>query len=101
MATDSIGSIPGVSFWNEQIILFMAAAVAIAQAVGAISNTVTSFVNAGAQRLGLAKGLENDIIRFEMEKDLYNYSSAIQNRRIAMYLVFALAVIVLVVKFRK
>jgi len=67
---------------------------AIAQAVGAISNTVTSFVNAGAQKLGLQKGMEADTIAFEQNKTSSFYANYTQQQKNQTYLIIAAVLII-------
>lgn len=69
---------------------------AIAQAVGAIANTVSSFKNASAQRYNLNKGMEADAVRFEQNKTLAAYSGVSSTRQITMISIVVLIVAIIV-----
>jgi Na+(H+)/acetate symporter ActP len=70
---------------------------AIANAIGSLSNTVTAFVSATAQKYGLQKGTEVRGVDFERQKTLDLYSMAIdQKKSETMILVVAIIAVVII-----
>jgi len=75
---------------------------AVANAVGAIAGTVSSFVNKAAQEFGLKKGMEVGTVKFEQNKTLAAYNSVSESRKYVLLLIVALAGITMVlILFKK
>jgi hypothetical protein len=75
---------------------------AIANAVGSLANTVTSFVSATAQKYGLQKGLEVGGVESERAKELSIYSLAGDKQKFQFIILgLCLTAIVLVIIFKK
>ena len=75
---------------------------AVAQAVGAIAGTVSTFVSKAAQRYGLTKSMEANTVAFEQSKTLAAYQGLAESRKIAMYgAVAILFIVVLAFTFKR
>lgn len=74
---------------------------AVANAIGAIAGTVSSFVAKAAQRYGFAKGTENEAVSFERGKELAAFNGIAANRQTMMYLILGLTLIIVILIFLK
>lgn len=79
----------------------MALAEAILGAVTAISQTVSTFVGAGAQKYGFQKGMEAGTVQYEQAKTLSSYDRLNQNNQMIMYLVLGVMAAILIAVFIK
>lgn len=74
---------------------------AIAQAIGQIFGTITTIAAAGAQKYGLQKGSEAEGISTSRAKSLAAYNGIASTQQIILFLLIAMAIIVLIVKIKK
>lgn len=72
---------------------------AIAQAIGQIFGTITSFVNAGASRYAFQKGTEAEGISISRQKSLAAYTG-IGNTQLMIIVVIAILLVVILLKNR-
>lgn len=72
----------------------MAAAVAIAQAVGAVGNVISSFIQSAAQKYALTKGNEIAAIDYERRKTLAAYTGTAKTQLAIIILLIVLALII-------
>lgn len=74
---------------------------AVAQAVGQIFGTISTFAAAGAQKFGLQKGIEAEGISASRAKSVAAYQGIASTQKTILYLLIAFAIVVLIVKARK
>lgn len=74
---------------------------AIAQAIGQIFGTITSFVNTGASRYAFQKGTEVEGVSISRQKSLATYTGVANMQQIVVILLIVLIIVVWLVKRNK